>query len=245
MSAARGIGPAARDTPPETTIARAERPVKGARPMSVTSADAELHARLAALAAERRRAAGCARCADSPRAPCGACAARRARVAQLNRERTPLAVIAADVALPAWRVARILREQRVGDDAAAERAANARLLYPELGERLVALILNGPPARPGGHPAVRRWHAGVRRLLRARGWSARGVSLVLAGTHVPNAPLRAAVADVPGRPRPDGDERAAGRPRRSALRHRTWTGCWGRAPRRARAAAGSPTAATR
>jgi len=161
--------------------------------MTVPTVDAALHARLQHLAAEVRAGAVCAVCADSPAAPCGACAERRARVAALNRARAPLAVIAADVALPAWRVARILREQRLGDDAGAERAANARLLVDELGERLVALILAGPPRRPAGHPAVRRWHAGVRRLLRARGWNPRAVSLVLAGTHVPNAPLRAAV----------------------------------------------------
>src|SRR4029079_4921510 len=115
-------------------------PGEGSPSMTVPTVDAALHARLQHLAAEVRAGAVCAVCADSPAAPCGACAERRARVAALNRARAPLAVIAADVALPAWRVARILREQRLGDDAGAERAANARLPVAQLRQRLPARL---------------------------------------------------------------------------------------------------------
>jgi hypothetical protein len=170
---------------------------EGARTELHATASASLRARLDALARERRRDL-CGHCGGDPQRPCPRCARQRRRVVELG-DGAPPAVIGALVGLPGWRVEQILDQQRDSErEDRDERAANADLLRPELGD-LVDVILAGPqPSRGEGwkFDEPRTWKLWVALSLDLVGWHPKAVNSVLNGTHIPNAPLRARVGQV-------------------------------------------------
>jgi hypothetical protein len=173
---------------------------------------------LAALAVATGRDL-CGKCGGSAHRPCSSCKRTRARITELYDEDLPLRAIAAQVHLPAWRVRQILDEQRhVGKSAdELERQANLDLLRPYLPDGLLkafdadgtpdaewampagdyldllAALFDGPGTGERHHGQRRRW---MRWTLDAFGWNEKTVKSVLAGTHIPNAPLREAVRRV-------------------------------------------------
>jgi hypothetical protein len=166
---------------------------------ATTTTKASLRAQLNALAREQRRAL-CGHCGGSPVRPCTRCARQRARIVELYDADEPLATMAASLTLPVWRVEQILEEElnRDHDDIDDERAANAELLRPEL-DSLVDVILAGPHPAPGAgweFDDPRHWHLWVALTLELVGWHIKAVNSVLAGTHIPNAPLRTRVLDA-------------------------------------------------
>ena len=151
---------------------------------------AAMRAQLEALAHEQRRDL-CGHCGGRPNRPCARCLTQRRRIVELYDDYRPLAVIAADVGLPTWRVEQILDEQRQSEHV-DERLVNADLLRPELGD-LVDVILAGPrpPAGQGWQfDRERQWQLWVRLTLGLVGWNMRSVTSVLSGTHIPNLVVR-------------------------------------------------------
>jgi hypothetical protein len=179
------------------TVATTTAPDGPARPVPGAAAGRSVRAELDALARERRRDL-CRGCGGDPDRPCPVCARQRARVVELG-EGVPTAVIGAMVGLPGWRVEQILEQHRdAGRADHDERATNADLLRAELGE-LVDVILAGPHPPPGEgwqFDEPRLWRLWVALSLDLVGWHLKAVNSVLNGTHVPNAPLRARVAQV-------------------------------------------------
>jgi hypothetical protein len=169
-----------------------------AAPRPQVTASTSLRVRLDALARARRRDL-CGHCGGDPEWPCPSCARQRARVVELDAGDLSPAVIGARLGLPGWRVEQILEQQRDAERGDPdERAANADLLRPELGD-LVDVILAGPHPPPGEgwqFDEPRLWKLWVALSLDLVGWHLKAVNSVLNGTHIPNAPLRARVARV-------------------------------------------------
>jgi hypothetical protein len=139
----------------------------------------------------------CGKCGGSATRPCKPCRRKRDRIKALYDEDLSLVAIAASVGLPTWRVDQILEQEReladhVSDeDLALE--ANADLLRPYIGDVVDVFV-----AGPGRNSAWQfdnksDWHKWMRWTLEMAGWNAKAVRSVLNGTHIPNAPLRAAV----------------------------------------------------
>lgn len=139
----------------------------------------------------RARDAGrelCGRCAGSATQPCQRCANQRARIAELAAGGKAHAHIAASVGLPVWRVERILDE----NDMAHQRGPGAEILTDEL-----AFLLGDPELAAAAVDALTLRYTKARAAtiaagLKPVGWTTRSARNVLAGTHIPNRPVREA-----------------------------------------------------
>ena len=154
----------------------------------------------------------CSRCGSDPQAPCLRCHTQREEIALLDARGLTLEAIAAQTRLTVERVSVIVEQEREkasgADDLAADllredlaaaaeqhlrrlrrlTASERDLLAQRVADKAIRLLRNDPDL---GRPQACRKRA--ERLLKPLGWTRRSADNVLAGTHLPNRPLRNAL----------------------------------------------------